>query len=193
MSRLALAFLLSAAALAAGCHQSAHSGVVVQDDQVHGRPGQAPAVALRTADGRASTLAGEVQPIYVVAFVGDEDGACCQTPYRLCQVAERLRRLNVSVVQIRVPPAGAPAGQTTCTDCPPPCGNFFRFDDPARAAWAAFGRPAAGTLLLVDPDRRIDRRTDLCTPDHLVFRAARLANDYRCRDWRDRLEAPHLE
>ena len=193
MTRFVLAVVLVAAGLLAGCHEPAHSGVVIRQDQVQGGGrGMAPAVAVRTADGRTSTLAQEVQPIYVVAFVEDGE-ACCETPYRLRRVAERLRTLNISLVQIQVPAADGRRRDVPCTDCPPPAGNLFRFDDPTGAAWTAFGRPAPGTMLLVGQDRRIDRCTDLCTSDHLVFRAAKLANDYRGRDWRDRLEAPYLE
>jgi hypothetical protein len=132
-------------------------------------------VPIRDPSGKVTTIRESVDLIYVVSFVDPEGINCCGIDHRLAELADRLHKNYVSVVQISEPTGVCPLDADSVRTCPVPPANLYRFFDPNLLAWEAYGRPEPGTLFLVDANRRIDMVGTLDDVDTLVDRANELA------------------
>jgi hypothetical protein len=145
---------LLAVALLSFCGCSAdpvHVGTIVSTADLDPRwNDSAPTVPIRCSDGHVMTLREASGPTYVVAFVPAADPSGCGIDPQLAQLSDDLLKFSVTVVQVTQLGQDHPLAGLQPERCPPPIRNRMLLLDPQGIGWRAFGRPEAGTLMVVN-------------------------------------------
>jgi len=116
-------------------------------------PGVESRLNIRLSDETTTTLGRVGNPFYVLAFVevpADDPGFIDP---RIEKLARRFKLDSIAVIQISLPAKDRTfSDEQTAKDDRKGASpnNLYRFYDPRRLAWEAFGRQESGTAVLVD-------------------------------------------
>jgi hypothetical protein len=138
-----------------------------------------PNVEYQSREGKQASFDEVRQPVAVVAFVAPQGPACCSLDPQVIDVADQLWDLPVTVAQFSLPTSKCPHGPGCVEACSLRKGRVMSLCDAQRRAWNAYGKPAPGTLILVDPDSRVMAQGLLRAPETVVAAARKLGEMVR--------------
>jgi hypothetical protein len=172
-----IAVAVVASALVAGCAEPPRSGAVVGTETLTmaGGPRDIP---FRTADGQTTTFARVRRPISLVAFSEAPGNQCCWLDPRLVRASESLNDVPVSVAQLSLPTSACGHGPGCSEVCRTNDWRLITLCDHDRLAWNAYGKPASGTVLLLNPKGEVIAQAPVSNMAGIVAQARRAADDY---------------
>ena len=133
-----------------------------------------PNVEYQSREGKQASFDEVRQPVAVVVFVAPQGPACCSLDPEVIDIADQLWDLPVTVAQFSLPTSKCPHGPGCVEACNLRRGRVMSLCDAQRLAWNAYGKPAPGTLILIDPDSRVMAQGLLRAPETLVAAARTL-------------------
>ena len=135
----------------------------------------APDIMFESPKGHHVSLTANRAPVAVVAFVGSPADDPCWLEPRVMSLAARFEQLPITVVQISE--IGVPAAQ-----CKPPRLMKILIDS-GQVAWNAYGRPAPGTVYVLDRHNRVEAIGTLDDLEPVTYTAGSMGLDERRNEW----------
>jgi hypothetical protein len=134
----------------------------------------APDVEYKAMDGKQTSFHKARQPIAIVAFVAPEGASCCWLDPKIINLANQLWDLPVTVAEFSEPTGQCSHGPRCVEVCNLHKGGVMSLYDAQKLAWKAYGKPPAGTLILIRSDNNIVATGSLSDPDLIVAQAKQL-------------------
>lgn len=177
-------FLLSAIAavvLVAGCAGVPQAGVVGGEGgpSLGFVPKDIPFTAI---DGRQTTFEKVRQPIAILGFTASPGAQCCWLSPEMTALSRRLWQYPVTVAQISLPTSPCPHGPGCIEACRLGKAQLMSLCDAERTAWKAYGKPAIGTVILIDENGEIVATAMVTDMDALARKAEVLGEKARVKD-----------
>jgi len=176
-SYFAVAALVAVSAVVAGCTAGQRSGVV-EGAAAPAIQGDAPDITFETAGGGEASFQRVRRPVALLAFTESPGAQCCWIEPRLLRNADALSDVPVTVAQVSLPTSHCEHGSGCSEACRLQDYRLLTLCDADRKAWNAYGRPAPGTVLLIDAENRIVADGRLTRMDPLVDKARELGERY---------------
>ncbi|MFB3892476.1 MAG: hypothetical protein ACE15C_10695 [Phycisphaerae bacterium] len=127
----------------------------------------APDIMYESAKGRQVSLTRNRASVAIVAFVGTPEDDPCWLDPGVVRLAARFESMPITVVQI------SETGMPASAQCKPPRMMKMLIDS-GQVAWNAFGRPAPGSLFLLDRNNRVKAVGTLKDPEPFAYEAGSL-------------------
>jgi hypothetical protein len=177
MKMKSLALMPLVGLLLLGCSEQQPQGRVMMEGDV-ATGSRAPQIVFRDLDGSRRTLSQVRQPVTIIGFVAPVQEPCDRVDQRLAGLMSQCCGLQISVVQVSEPTAKCPYGPGCVQTSGRGKDEVIAICDPDRSAWANYGRPAPGTIFLVDPSGRIVRTASLDNPDDVARQAQQMSTQF---------------
>ena len=108
-----------------------------------------------SAEGAQATFDKVRYPVAVLAFTSAPGATCCWLEPRVAGLSEQMHDLPVTVAQVSLPTGKCPHGKGCTEAC-----NLHKFGlmslcDADGIVWKAYGKPEAGTVVLIGKDNMI--------------------------------------
>jgi hypothetical protein len=167
-----------------GCSEQPPQGrVMMEGDVIPGT--RAPQIVFKDLDGSQKTLSQVRQPVTIIGFVSVEP-PCNQVDQRLSSL-RLCCGAQVSIVQVSEPTGQCHYGPGCVQTSGRGKYEVVAICDPDRTTWSNYGRPADGTIFLVDPSGMIVRTATLNNADRLTREAQEMSAQYELF-WEPRFE-----
>lgn len=169
-----------------GC--STQSGMVTgATPQTWAAGPKVPKIIYTSARGQELDFNKTRYPVTIVVFSAPKGENCCWIDPRVASLWDRLRDLPVTVAQFSLPTRECPHGPGCVEGCNIR-GGLMTICDPDRTAWAAFGRPPIGTMILIERGNQIAMTGSLQESQAVVAEARRLGQAETNRRVGERIE-----